>query len=154
MADPKEVNAFILDPLNFKDKNFIILPLNNNSEDSAGGSHWSLLVYSKPDTFFFHFDSLAGSNSHACKELVNILMGSLNISKDSHKVEQVDCLQQNNSYDCGIYALCHADLVCKTIMKSKTLKGIKKINYKNVLSKRSELLEIIKSLEGTKKNSK
>lgn len=148
MEDPDEINAVILDPLDVKERNFLIFPINDNSKNQVGGSHWSFLVYSKPDKTFYHFDSSGSSNYYVCSKLVNIIKSCLKLS--SEKIEQVECLQQNNSYDCGIYVLCHADSVCKTIMKSKTLKGIKKICYKTVLSKRSELLDIIKSLENTK----
>ncbi|KAL7034061.1 hypothetical protein ACKWTF_007833 [Chironomus riparius] len=148
MENPDEINAVILDPLDVEEKNFIIFPINDNSKDQVGGSHWSLLVYSKPDKTFYHFDSSGSSNYWVCSKLVNIIKSCLKLSNNV-KIEQVDCLQQNNCYDCGIYVLCHADSVCKTIMKSKTLKEIQKINYKTVLSKRSALLGIIKHLENT-----
>lgn len=146
MENPQEVNAIILDPLNIIEKNLVIFPLNDNSEDKIGGSHWSLLVYSKPDSTFFHFDSFGSNNSHVCSKLVSIVKACLKLS--SARIESVECLQQNNFYDCGIYVLCHADQVCKTFLKVKSLKGIKKINYKSILSKRSEILEIVKSLGG------
>ncbi|XP_070492126.1 sentrin-specific protease 8 [Chironomus tepperi] len=148
MGNPEEINAVILDPLNVKEKNFLIFPINDNSKDQVGGSHWSLLVYSKSDNTFYHFDSSGSSNYYVCSKLAKIIKSCLKLSNE--KIVQVECLQQNNSYDCGIYVLCHADSVCKAIMKSNTLKDIKKISYKTVLSKRSELLEIIKSIEDTK----
>lgn len=148
MGNPDEVNAVILDPLDVKEKNFILFPINDNSKDQVGGSHWSLLVYSKPDSTFYHFDSSGSSNYWVCSKLAKIIKSCLKLSSD--KIKQVECLQQNNCYDCGIYVLCHADSVWKAIMKSKTLKDIKKISYKTVLSKRSELLAIIKSVEDPK----
>lgn len=147
MENPDEVNAIILEPLNVHQKKFLILPLNDNSENKPGGSHWSLLVYSKCDNLFFNFDSASCHNYEVCSQLVKIIKGCLKIKGE--KIQQVDCLQQNNSYDCGIYLICHTDLVCKTIMKSKSLKEIGKISYKSVLSKRSEIVEIIKNLRGS-----
>lgn len=144
MNNPEEINAIIFDPLEVQKRSFIIFAINNNNEDKAGGSHWSLCVYSKPDNTFFHFDSSGYFNHIPCDQLVNIVKKSF---KDpSAEFQTVDCLQQNNSYDCGIYVLCHADLVCKTIMKSKSLKDIKKLNCKSVTTKRSEIIEIIQSL--------
>ena len=147
MENPEEIKAIILDPLDVKERNFLIFAINDNSRDQIGGSHWSLLVYSKPDNAFYHFDSSGSSNYWVCSKLAKIIKSCLKLSRE--KIEQVECLQQNNSYDCGIYVLCHADSVCKAIMKSNSLNGIKKINYKVVLSKRSELLDIIKSLGST-----
>ena len=107
-------------------------------------SHWSLCVYSKPDNSFYHLDSSGHFNHFACDSLVKIIKECLQISTATFN--QVDCLQQNNSYDCGIYVLCHADLVCKTIMKSRSLKELKKISYKSVTVKRSEIIGIIEGL--------
>lgn len=145
MKNAQEINAIILDPINAKNHPFLIFPINNNDQDAAGGSHWSLCVFSKSDNTFYHFDSSRYFNHQPCEQLVNIIKKCLQIP--SAEFQHVDCLQQNNSYDCGIYVLCHADLVCKTIMKSKSLKDIKKLNCKLVTTKRSELIEIIKNLK-------
>jgi sentrin-specific protease 8 len=144
MNNADEINAIILDPLDAKKRPFIIFAINNNDQDVAGGSHWSLCVYSKPDNTFFHFDSSSYFNHMPCEQLINIMKKCLQVP--SAEFQRVDCLQQNNSYDCGIYVLCHADLVCKTIMKSKSLKDVKKLNCKTVTTKRSELIGIIQSL--------
>jgi hypothetical protein len=36
---------------------------------APGGSHWSLLIFSKQAKEFFHFDSSPGSNAHDAKAL-------------------------------------------------------------------------------------
>lgn len=149
MSNPEEINSIILEPINAHKKSFIIFAINNNEENAAGGSHWSLCVFSKPDNnAFCHFDSAGYFNHFACESLVNVMKNCLKLPKAEFK--RIDnCLQQNNAYDCGIYVLCHADLVCKTIMKSKSLKDVKKLLYVIVTKKRSELLEIIKSLSSS-----
>lgn len=145
MSNPEEISAIILEPLNVNSRSFIIFAINNNDEDASGGTHWSLCVYSQPDNAFYHFDSSSHFNHFPCESLVNIMKKCMQIPKA--EFFQVDCLQQNNSYDCGIYVLCHADLVCRTIMKSKSLKDVKKLNCKQINVKRSELIEIIQSLK-------
>lgn len=145
MSNAEEINGIFLDPLDVKSKNFIIFAINNNDQDEAGGSHWSLCVFSRPENTFYHFDSSSYFNHFPCESLVSVIKKCLEIPKA--EFQRVDCLQQNNSYDCGIYVLCHADLVCKTIMKSKSLKDVKKLNCKSITTKRSELIEIIKSLK-------
>jgi sentrin-specific protease 8 len=148
MRNPNEINAIFLEPLDIRGKQFIIFAINDNSSASAGGSHWSLLVYSRPDKRFFHFDSAGSLNSYVCSDFVEVIKKCLCLSKDEEACEQVQCLQQNNSYDCGIYVLCHADLACKTIMKVGKLLGIQKVNYKSVIVKRQEIIELSESLVG------
>lgn len=145
MNNPQEINTVIFDPLDVQKRSFIIFAINNNDEDKAGGSHWSLCVYSKPDNAFYHFDSSRYFDHISCEKLITIVKKCFQVP--SAEFITVDCLQQNNSYDCGIYVCCHADLVCKTIMKSKSLKDIKKLNCKSVTTKRSEIIEIIQCLK-------
>jgi sentrin-specific protease 8 len=141
---PEEVKMIFLDPLNATEKDFIIFAVNDNALNAAGGSHWSLCVWSKPDNTFFHFDSSSNSNHSACSKLVKIL--KISLGYQSAELENVQCLQQNNSYDCGIFVLCHADIACQTAFKENSLKNIKKLQPKKVYVKRSEVVEIIKNL--------
>jgi sentrin-specific protease 8 len=144
MASPEEVKMIFLDPLNATSRSFIVFAVNDNSMNAAGGSHWSLCVWSKPDNTFFHFDSSSGSNSSSCSKLVKILRSSLDCP--SAGIENVQCLQQNNSYDCGIFVLCHTDIACQTAFKENSLKSVKKLQPKKVAVKRSEIIEIIQNL--------
>lgn len=74
MVNSGEIKTF-LEPLDVKNKNFIFFALNDNdSPDSAGGTHWSLLVYSKPESCFFHIDSSSGSNHNVAWEFASHLM--------------------------------------------------------------------------------
>lgn len=145
-GNPLEVNEMFLEPLNFRDRTIIFFAINNNSKDRAGGSHWSLCVYSKTENLFYHFDSLFSSNLSSCKELVRILKICLNCP--SAQIESVVCTQQNNSFDCGVFVLCHTDLVCQTFDKSGTLNSIEKLRLSNVMIKRNEIKQIIKRLSG------
>jgi sentrin-specific protease 8 len=145
MQDPDSINSIFLEPLDIASRQFLIFVINDNEKNAAGGSHWSLLVYSKKDHKFFHFDSATSSNYGACSALVKIIKSCLKLPKEE-KCEQVECLQQSNSYDCGIFVLCHVDLVCKTIMKAGSLSGIQKLSCKAVAKKRTDLLEVITNL--------
>lgn len=149
MDNIDEINSIFLNPLDVNNRLFIIFAVNDNSLDSAGGNHWSLCVYSRPDDSFFHFDSAGTSNIYACTKLFKIIKTCLKLPKEV-ELKQVNCLQQDNSYDCGIYVLCHTDLVCKTAMKSKSLLDLKKIPYKSVTIKRTEIIEMIKNSGGIK----
>lgn len=137
-----EVNKFILEPIQASHKSHILFAINNNDRDNEiGGTHWSLCVLSKEDNTLFHFDSLQYSNLHACNTIYNIIKNCFGLPHI--ELKNVECLQQSNSYDCGIFVLCHSDLVCKTIIKSESLNDVKKLEHSLVTRKRSELLEII-----------
>lgn len=144
IQSPDEINSMILEPIEAQIKSYIIFGINNNEENVAGGSHWSLCVYSKSDNTFFHFDSSGYTNQSTAKNLCEIIRKCFRIP--SLEFKRVDCLQQNNCYDCGIYVLCHADIVCEAIIKSKSIAEVKKLSSAKVMTKRTELIEIIKSL--------
>jgi sentrin-specific protease 8 len=145
MDNPDEVNAIFCQPLNFANKSYIVFAVNDQTSiESAGGTHWSMCVYSRNECSLFHFDSSSNANYRASLKIFKILKACLNLSNE-FKLKQMECLQQNNSYDCGIYVLCHADIVYKTILKSKAVCDVKKIHFKSVSIKRAEIIEMMKN---------
>lgn len=96
----------------------------------GGGNHWSLLLweintlyYEAKDGFsalvgvgFHHFDSSSGFNESAAKAVANKLHKVMcaSMSKDDGVADVVEVLecqtpQQNNGYDCGVFALGFTD---------------------------------------------
>lgn len=74
MVETAEIRTF-LEPLSVSKKKFVFFALNDNdTPDIAGGSHWSLLVYSKPENCFFHLDSSSGSNHNVAWEFASHLI--------------------------------------------------------------------------------
>lgn len=74
MVPADEIGTF-LEPLDIARKNFLFFALNDNdSPDTAGGSHWSLLVYSNPEVCFYHLDSSKGHNHNVAWEFASHLM--------------------------------------------------------------------------------
>lgn len=144
MNSPDEVNTIFLEPLNPSSRSFIIFAINDNSTTQAGGSHWSLCVFSKVENTFYHLDSSSGINHSPCSSIVKTLKACLGCK--TAEIKEVDCLQQTNTYDCGIFLLCHADLVCQTIEKSNELNSIRKLQPKKVHMKRSETVELVQNL--------
>lgn len=140
-----EIPVF-LDPLNANQRQFIFFPLNDNQMDSAGGSHWSLLVFSRLENTFYHFDSSKGSNKLISSYFVNGVKSSLN-AIDANLVN-VPCLQQSNGYDCGIHVLCTIDAVTQHIAKTGHVVGVSMIKYSTVQMKRNDILNIIRDLGG------
>lgn len=142
-----DVNAIFLNHLDPLSKSLIIFAVNNHSDSEvAGGSHWSCCVYSKSDNAFFHFDSFSGSNKSACSSIVKILKSCLKY--ETAKLVHVPCLQQNNSHDCGVFLLCHTDLICETALKGESICKVQKIKVKEVDVKRNELIKVIQNLGG------
>jgi len=147
-----EITEIFLHPLSASSKDFIIFPINDHRSASAGGTHWSLGAYSRPDNCFYHLDSFDACNFSSFSKIVKIFKACLNC--DNASVVEVDCLQQNNSYDCGIFVLCHADLLCHMILRKGSLSSLagmppKKVAPQKVAFKRQEVLDIIEHLKGS-----
>lgn len=74
MVQTEEIKTF-LEPLGVMTKQIVFFALNdNNTPDMAGGSHWSLLVYSKPENSFYHLDSSSGSNHNVAWDFASHLI--------------------------------------------------------------------------------
>lgn len=146
---PRSEQEIFLDPL-YRDHSFVFFPLNNNEAvDYAGGTHWSLLVYSRNQNMFFHFDSSTGTNYSAANKLALKIHYYFNKSLDDFQIVEVsDCLQQDNSYDCGIYLLCFIDHLAKEVLRHGELNDYGIMDRSLFQNKRSELLSLINGLRG------
>lgn len=105
LGDQGDLSIF-LDPLKANHKDYILLPVNDNkSTMSSGGSHWSLLVFSRLDCKWYHYDSQRGSNYSDAR----CLMRRINkyLERDATLVDAT-CTQQDNSYDCGAFVMLNA----------------------------------------------
>lgn len=140
-----EVDVF-LTPLNAHEKNYIFFPLNDNDIDSAGGSHWSLCVYSKRQKQFFHYDSSNVANSTNCRHFVYGIRSSLNCSQV--QLTNVHCLQQTNGYDCGIHVICMTEQLCEHIRRTGHIEGVPLLSSSTVETSRRRILSIIQDLGG------
>lgn len=141
-----EINIF-LDPLKANEKLFVFFALNNNEEaDSVGGTHWSLLVFSRPEKKFFHYDSMNSFNLENCKHLVKVLKPALNCVEADF--ENVKCLQQNNGYDCGIHVICNVDVISNHVVKHLKVQGAHQLKNQVIRFKREEILDVIRDLGG------
>lgn len=95
----KDIPSF-LDPINAKNYDNIFFVMNDTSSGNQG-THWSLLLLSRDIKAFCHYDSLKGVNAITAFELSKKLSDYFNV----WKILDVDCEQQMNNTDCGIFVL-------------------------------------------------
>lgn len=141
----EEMSAF-LDPLGAKSKNIIFFALNDHQLfNRSGGMHWSLLVYSKLEKVMCHYDSSDSANMLQAKQLAKKLSKYL-LPGEMTYFEDVECLQQDNAYDCGIFVICHTSHLMNYFIKDGNIIGCPKMCRADILNKRKELLNLITEL--------
>lgn len=154
-ASKQEMSIF-LEPLNAKDKSFIFMPLNDNNEARAGGNHWSLLAFSRPECTFFYYDSLNGDSLKSLVPFVRKIAQAIECPEfDFIKGHTV---RQSNSYDCGIHVLCNIDRMSERALQFDALddrddddderRECDREMIDSIRCKRDELLKLIRKLGG------
>ncbi|KAF3788421.1 NEDD8-specific protease 1 [Nymphaea thermarum] len=110
LEDVKDVVA----PLRLQDRKLIIFPVNNNEDVSVaeGGSHWSLLSYYKTCNLFEHYDSFGSLNKRHAMKLCKGIKGLVGAPETMSNFRECNTPQQMNGYDCGLYMLAIAELLC------------------------------------------
>ncbi|KAJ4867412.1 NEDD8-specific protease 1 [Raphanus sativus] len=111
--DTESLKDFI-EPLRLLESDLLIFPVNDNTnvELAEGGLHWSLLVYHREANSFFHHDSLMGLNKWSAKQLFEAVSPFVS-DGDAMYRECSDTPQQKNGYDCGVYLLAIARVICQ-----------------------------------------
>ncbi|KAG8326736.1 SUMO1 sentrin specific peptidase 8 [Homalodisca vitripennis] len=134
-----------LDPLDAKNKDYIFMAVNDSGK-SAGGSHWSLLVYSQQENKFYHIDSSSQTNFQPAVKLAHNIGRYFRPSLELDFVE-LSSLQQDNSYDCGIYLICNLENIAEHITSTGNedvgLQHVPFVKKDVVDSMRKDLLDII-----------
>ncbi|KAF2893612.1 hypothetical protein ILUMI_12561 [Ignelater luminosus] len=140
-----EISVF-LSPLIAQPRRFIFFALNDNEQtEVSGGSHWSLLVFSYPEKMIFHFDSSKGTNQDQAVDFGEKLLRYFGLPTYGCFSEPM-CLQQTNGYDCGIHVLCNAENIADHASRYRRIEGCPVVDRESVLTKRSEILDLISSL--------
>ena len=112
--------------LGLASKQCVFVPLSDAdpTDTTRRGTHWRLLVYSKPSHSFHLYDSSDGGSkrgrglSHEDRVLVRQLSGALHSTgraKECSMVREL-CPQQQNGYDCGMYVFCIVELIFRAFM--------------------------------------
>ena len=117
--EPGEAES-VLNDLKLDKKDLVIMPINNNQQNSVGGSHWALLCFYRSENKFLFFDSCKNMNLVCARRAGEMMTAILGATSPSFIVVQ-DTPQQNNSSDCGLHMLLMAELVAKCWTEGKVL---------------------------------
>lgn len=138
--------ALFLEPLGLSARRWVFLAVNDNSNQSAGGTHWSLLVYHHSSNHFAHYDSQNGGNSMHARRIANKLETFLGAGRTPMFVEE-NCPSQQNSYDCGMYVICIAEALCERVRTEGTPRlPVHTVTPDYITQKRADWCRVIKSL--------
>ena len=106
----------------------LIIPINNAHAPSSAwqthGSHWSLLVMSPNEKQeMWHFDSVSSANQVAAKAVMERFQCLFDLTSNNLHLREIVTPQQQNGYDCGLHALCAAEVVayCKTLQDAELM---------------------------------
>lgn len=148
LSDISDCKVF-LDSVDARRRDFVFFPLNDcKSRNDAGGTHWSLVVYSRLGKKAFHFDSARGLNCSVASDFSRKILDSLVDEGSGEFVEFQDCPSQDNGYDCGLYVLCITDAITQSVAKCANLDNVRLDGVKKMVSgKREELLKLIDQLK-------
>ncbi|EFA81807.1 sentrin-specific protease 8 [Heterostelium album PN500] len=161
--DVAELNSMI-GALDLPSKEIIFIPINNNEDPDqiAGGSHWSLLVYEKVNQSFYYYDSISGDSNYAygcviARKLYKLLTGQ---QYTSSKISKRNTPQQRNGFDCGMYLLSITENLSQQLIENykqnnqqplKITSDIESSMYKTITPdyisiKRNQIYEIVEKL--------
>ena len=91
-------------------KSMVVIPVTDakNPMEWSGGNHWTVLVWNTEENFFYHLDSIPGSNTKHAKELAVNLMDTDWFNDEGVMragFKDVECGKQVNGVDCGLYVI-------------------------------------------------
>lgn len=157
--DPASLKDF-MEPLHLPRRKLILLPINDNSDVcmAEGGSHWSLLAFERNSNVFVHHDSSYGfMNEYHAKQVYKVTL-PYTASSAIYK-ECPGTPKQVNGYDCGVYVLAIARVICQWYASSGTqdadtlwFSHLEQVSPSAVSTMRNEILGLIKGLMAAPKS--
>lgn len=137
--------GLIIETLSLYRKKYIFNAVNDSTiiQTSPSGTHWSLLVFSRPATAFYHYDSLNGYNNDDAQKVANKLIPHLGLSGPADFIKK-ECPQQRNKYDCGLHVIANVETLVKHFVFGNSLNWYDALESEG---KRAELKAIIRSLK-------
>ena len=139
---PCSLNPWIYLP----NKRVIYLAINDNSNHTAGGTQWSLLVYLQNKNGFFHYDSYGSSNSFHAKQVAEKLEAFLGRKGNKLAFVEEKAPAQQNSYDCGMYVICNTEALCQNFFRQQPESLLQLLTPTYITKKREEWKDLIARL--------
>ncbi|XP_059144786.1 sentrin-specific protease 8-like [Physella acuta] len=142
--------AVLLEPLHLPSKQYVFVAINDNADPSqVGGTHWSLMVYVKSKQEFQHFDALKGSNQAIARKFVDKLQPFVQAPRGKLKFIEMDCPQQTNSFDCGMYLIAMTEHLIKEFCECFSVSLTEVVNQDSIQRKRKQVTDLIHELAAT-----
>ena len=144
-----EVFSMTANSLNIGQKEYVLMAVNNNKLDKAGGHHWSLVVYKVKDDVWLHYDSMEDLNLREAKSLVNRMQEYIEPGS-TPKLYTMGSTQQRNNCDCGAYTMINAAKVAQMLTRELAISQFR-VEKEDIKRLRSKVRELITSSENQKK---
>ncbi|EPY50674.1 NEDD8 protease Nep1 [Schizosaccharomyces cryophilus OY26] len=96
---------------------YIFMPINDIDKyaTGTGGTHWSLMVVSVPDSQCFYYDSMSNGKTKDCRSALDRI--SKLFQKD-FTIQSMPVQQQRNGYDCGVHIAAFTLELVRRLLKS------------------------------------
>ncbi|XP_077986256.1 sentrin-specific protease 8-like [Glandiceps talaboti] len=140
--------GIFLEPLNLESKKLVFLAVNDNEScDTVGGSHWSLLVFYREKETFEHYDSGGTCNSQIAASLSDKLTSYVKAGAGTKmNFTNMDSPHQTNGHDCGLFVICNTEHLCEQLLHSNKVSLKEAVTQEAVSRKRKTLKSLIFSL--------
>ncbi|XP_071961251.1 sentrin-specific protease 8-like [Antedon mediterranea] len=138
-----------LTPLDLKSKDFVLCFINNNQiRTEAGGSHWSVMLFHRELQQFLHYDSMCNMNAGVAKQVSTKLLPYIGVEEQTAFVNE-ECPQQQNSYDCGLFAITVAECLCNIHLLEEKKSVKEAVTQERVTKKREYIRNLLLKLSAS-----
>jgi len=121
----------------------VFLPITNGTSLTERGTHWSLLIWQTRECRFFHLDSLGSGNISIASSLMKRIARNYGIQKP--KLYTPWCVQQENSYDCGVFLMFYVKVICEN--NGNIEEAMKAVSQSQVTEFRRVLISRIRNMQ-------
>eukprot|EP00039_Didymoeca_costata_P024112 m.9304 g.9304 ORF g.9304 m.9304 type:complete len:216 (-) comp4040_c0_seq1:889-1536(-) len=134
----------IIAELHINQKELVFLPVNDSdAPESAGGTHWALVVLDTRNRVCTLYDSMGGNGMvRKTSNIARMLSEACHLGKLSVCVKE-DAPKQTNGYDCGMFVAAVAKFLC-TARKSQ--QSLESVTPEIITNLRSEFVNILNTL--------
>lgn len=145
-----EETIHLLDPLNLKDIDLLIVPVNDSQELTIDhgtplGSHWSLLCFVRESSSYYYYDSLNPYNLKHSEMMANKLSCYFGTSSDPI----LKCIRgpkQKNGHDCALFFIMAAEYIMQNRSDEKIFENeFPKFDSNDCAQKRASMAFVIKN---------